>query len=49
MAEGCLQRENVHPSSDCVGCMGVTELVRMQVDIHRLAPAAHPISNGLVA
>ncbi len=47
MSKRCLQRENVHPTADGMGRMGMAQLVRVQVDVHGLAPPPHPLGNRL--
>ena len=49
MPKRCLEREDVHSAADRMGGVGMAELVGVQVDIHRLAPAPHPLSNRLTA
>jgi len=42
MSKRCLQGENVHPTADGMGRVGMAQLVGVQVDVHSFAPAPLP-------
>jgi len=47
MPKCALKRENVHPTADGMGGMGMAELMGMEMNLGFPSPAAHPFSNRL--
>ena len=47
MSKHCLEREDIHPATDRMSGVGMTQLVGMEMNLRLSSPVAHPLSNRL--